>query len=198
MSVKTEFGTAYESSGGYLVISSVKEGNLNKYVHRLVFEKFYNIKLPSDIHIHHEDGNKLNNEIWNLVPMTNKEHSTMHHVGVKFSEERCKNISESKKGYKFSEESKQKMRDAKLGTTQSLDTMIARSKSNTSTGIFRVIIKQNKSCKKGWSYAYGYVENGKRKYLNSVDIYKLKEKVLSKGLEWIILDEEKAAKILNK
>ena len=38
---------------------------------------------------------------------------------------------------------------------------------------------------------YNYTEDGKRKELHSVDILKLKKKVIQKGLPWIILDEEK-------
>ena len=169
----------------------MKEGNHNKLVHRLTFEDFYQTELPEDWVIHHEDGNKLNNEIWNLVPMTNTEHSVMHHTGVKFTKERCKNISEAKKGFKFSEESKQKMRDAKIGKKQPLQMIINRSKTSNKLGLFRVFISKNKSCKQGWDYCYNYVDNGKRKELHSVDIFKLRQKVLDKGLEWIVVDEEK-------
>lgn len=67
---------------------------------------------------------------------------------------------------------------------------------NTQGWIFRVFIKKNKSCKQGWNYCYNYTENGKRKEINSIDIHKLKQKVLDKGLDWIILDNEKASEIL--
>lgn len=78
MSVTTKFGTAGISDEGYYRITSVKEGNLNKLLHRLVFEDFYQTEIPEDWIIHHEDGNKLNNEIWNLVPMTKSEHAAIH------------------------------------------------------------------------------------------------------------------------
>ena len=191
MSVKTKFGTAYKDYHGYMRISSVKEGNHNKLVHRLVFEDFYKIKLPSDVIIHHNDGDRTNNEIWNLIPLTNEEHSRMHHTGAVFTEERCRRISEAKKGFKYSEESKQKMRDAKIGKKQTLDTMIARGKTSNKLGLFRVFKAQNKSCKNGFDYCYNYTEDGKRKELHSVDILKLKKKVIQKELPWIILDEEK-------
>lgn len=76
--IQTKFGTASISYEGYYRITSVKEGNLNKLLHRLVFEDFYQTELPSDWIIHHVDGNKLNNEIWNLVPMTKSEHAAIH------------------------------------------------------------------------------------------------------------------------
>ena len=75
--LKTEFGRA-KVKKGYYTITSKKEGNYNKLLHRLIFEDFYKIKLPSHIIIHHEYRNKLNNEIWNLVPMTNSEHLKIH------------------------------------------------------------------------------------------------------------------------
>lgn len=173
----------------------MKEGNHNKLVHRLVFEDFYKVNLDEffdeKMIIHHEDGNRLNNNIWNLVPMTNQDHSVMHHTGVKFSEERCKRISESKKGFKYSEESKQKMREAKIGKKQPLSMMINRAKSMNKIGLFRVFKAQNKSCKQGFDYCYNYVENGKRKELHSVNILKLRRKVIERGLDWIVIDENK-------
>lgn len=195
MSIETKFGTAYVDTHGYLRISSVKEGNHNKLVHRLVFEDFYNISLneefPDGVIIHHEDGNKLNNEIWNLVPMTNQEHSIMHHTGVKFTEERCRKISEAKKGFKYTEESKQKMREAKLGKSQPMEMMLNRSKTVNKIGLFRVFKAPNKSCKKGFDYCYNYTENNKRKEIHSVDILKLRKRVIEKGLPWIVVDVNK-------
>lgn len=191
MSVKTKFGTAYKDYQGYMRISSVKEGNHNKLVHRLVFEDFYKIKLPPDVIIHHNDGDKTNNEIWNLIPLTNEEHSRMHHTGVVFTEERCRRISEAKKGFKYSEESKQKMREAKLGKRQPLEMVVNRSRTNNKMGLFRVFKSQNKSCKQGFDYCYNYTENNKRKEIHSIDILKLKKRVIEKGLPWIVVDENK-------
>lgn len=76
--IQTNFGIAGISTDGYYRISSIKEGNFKKLLHRLIFEDYYQIKLPDDWIIHHEDGNKLNNEIWNLVPMTRAEHAAIH------------------------------------------------------------------------------------------------------------------------
>jgi len=99
--IKTKFGNARVNAYGYYAISSTKEGNRDKLLHRLIFEDFYNIKLPSDILIHHDDENKLNNEIWNLIPMTKKEHHVLHHKNKKIPEElvekRC--ISRNSTGY---------------------------------------------------------------------------------------------------
>lgn len=65
--------------------------------------------------------------------------------------------------------------------------------SNTSTtGFFRVNKHKDETCLKGFRYVYRYYECDKRKELSSVDILKLKEKVIGKGLEWAIVDQDKA------
>lgn len=76
--IETQFGIAIQNKYGYYQIKSRKEGNHNKYLHRLIFENFYGIKLLSNIHIHHLDEDKSNNEIWNLIPMTKQEHNSLH------------------------------------------------------------------------------------------------------------------------
>ena len=101
MSIKTKFGNACLKDGRY-IISSNEKGNRNKFLHRLVFEDYYNIKLdeefPDGVVIHHEDGNPTNNEIWNLVPMTLAEHNTIHTKGRIASDELRKRLSEQRQG----------------------------------------------------------------------------------------------------
>ena len=66
------------------------------------------------------------------------------------------------------------------------------SKSHTSTGIYGVT-KCNDKSKQGFSWRYAFYKEGKPLInLCSVDINKLKEKVLAKGWEWIVVDEQKA------
>lgn len=152
--IKTKFGTAKINAHGYYHISSKKEGNATKVLHRLVFEDFYNIDLneefPEGVVIHHEDGNKLNNEIWNLVPMSKEEHTTLHNRNQHSFERRLNN-----------------------------------SKSQNTTGYYRVSKNYSKSCNQGFRWSYNYREGNTQKSIRSVDINKLKEKVLEKGLEWI-------------
>lgn len=176
MTIKTKFGTARIDSKGYYSICSHKEGNYSKRLHRLVFEDFYNITLPPEVIIHHDDGDKLNNEIWNLIPMSREEHQILHNTGRTCSDETI-----------------QKMRDGQLGITHDMETKIQMSDNKTTTGLFRVSKQIDSRYAKGygWKYQY-YNENGKRQSLMSTTLPALKEKVLSKGLEWIILDEEKA------
>jgi hypothetical protein len=46
--------------------------------HRRIYEDYYNVRLPSDIEIHHIDGNHNNNDITNLMPVTIQEHFEIH------------------------------------------------------------------------------------------------------------------------
>lgn len=152
--IQTKFGTAVINLDGYYKISSKKEGNFNKLVHRLVFEDFYKIKLPSEIIIHHEDGNKLNNEIWNLIPMSNNEHISLHSKGKKVLEKTRTQISKTL------------------------------SESKNTCGYYRVSKTENKKYATGVLWSYRYIENGKRISLSSIHLDVLKDKVLANGLEW--------------
>lgn len=109
--LQTPFGTANLDSNGYYHITSRKEGNHGKYLHRLIFEDFYKIILPDNIFIHHNDENPLNNNIWNLIPLTKKEHNMLHNTAEK---------------HPF------------FNKSHKLSSMIKRSKYNNTTGYFRV------------------------------------------------------------
>lgn len=158
MTIQTKYGTVGISDDGYYRIYSKKEGNYMKLLHRLIFEDFYQTKIPNDWIIHHEDGNKLNNEIWNLIPMTKQEHVELHHKGKIVSSEIRKKMSKGK----------------------------------TQTGVMHVSKSKRKDYKRG--YIWKYVLNFPEKEMNitATTFLKLKEKVLAKGFDWIIIDEEKA------
>lgn len=81
--ITTKFGIAKINKDGYYQITSRKEGNNNKFLHRLIWETVWG-KIPKNWVIHHIDGNKTNNCILNLLgmdrsgenhPMYNKSHS---------------------------------------------------------------------------------------------------------------------------
>ena len=206
--INTKFGVARKDKRGYYQISSRKEGNKGKLLHRLIFEAFYKIKLPNNIIIHHEDENPSNNEIWNLIPMTQNEHVVLHHKGKLLSKETRKKLSLSKQGekhpnygkplpketrekirqantgHKHSDETKQKIGKAHAGKTISYEDKLKMSKSQNSTGYFRVSFYKNKNYKKGFGYRYQWYENGKRHKIESKSIESLKEKVLARGLKW--------------
>lgn len=57
-----------------------------------------------------------------------------------------------------------------------------------SSGIYRVSKQYNSKLKQGFCWRYDYCENGHTTSITSVDLNKLKEKVLAKDLEWIEYD----------
>lgn len=65
----------YIDSQGYKVIG---KNHSKKSEHRLVIEKHLGRKLTSDEIVHHLDGNKLNNDISNLVLTTRSKHIEEH------------------------------------------------------------------------------------------------------------------------
>lgn len=170
--LKTEFGRA-KVKKGYYTITSKKEGNYNKLLHRLIFEDFYKIKLPSHIIIHHEDRNKLNNEIWNLVPMTNSEHLKIH----------SRNEDNGMYGRKHRKNTLKLMSISQ----------------NNSTGFFRVN-KITRNVNQGFVWAYMYYKKGEKHqtFISSVNLMKVKEKVIAKGLDWFVIDEDIAKSVCKE
>lgn len=138
--------------------------------------------------------------------------------GLKRSEETRKRISESKKGHEVSEETRNKISQkrikseiakgknnpmygisldgekngmyGKTHTSKSREKISKNlSKSVNKSGYYRVTIHKREKNKQGFAYSYRWYEDGKRHELESVDIDKLKEKVLARGLEWRSMDE---------
>lgn len=61
-----------------------------------------------------------------------------------------------------------------------------KSHQQSTSGYYRVYKSKSNACKQGFYYRYRYYDSdGKRKYISSVDIKKLEEKVKEAGLEWI-------------
>jgi hypothetical protein len=215
--IKTKFGNASIDDYGYYRVHSNEKGNRGKRLHILIFEDFYKFKIPKGYLIHHKNGDKLNNCILNLQLLSKKEHSALHkpseetkqkmsnaHQGVNnpmygkhHTEESKMKISQAHKGEnhhyygkQLSQEHKQKLSKAKQGTTLEQEHKLNIAKSLSSTGIYRVTKEPQKKTKQGFTWKYRYEdENGKTKYLYSVDLAKLKKRVLDKGLEWIEFEE---------
>lgn len=196
--MKTKFGNAKISNNGYYVITSKKEGNQNKLLHRLIWEDFYNCEVPEGYIIHHKNEDKLDNCILNLQVMRDKDHRILHNTGENhpffgkhLSNEHKQKLSKANSGENnpmygktHSEESKNKMSESHKGMIYSEESMIQMSKGKNSSGYFRVSKQNCKKCKEGFTWAYQYYENGKRKIINSVSIDKLEKKVTAKGLKW--------------
>lgn len=178
--MKTKYGTAKLQKSGYYVITSGKEGNFGKLLHRLIFEDYHNCKLDKTDVIHHVDFDKTNNHPSNLICMSRKAHKILHTP----SEETRKKMSEAHKGKIISEETRKKMSETHKGKILSDETKIKISGSQNTTGYFRVYKKKDKNYKQGFIWRYTYYENGKRKSIESIDIKKLEKKVKAKGLEW--------------
>lgn len=173
--IKTEFGTANIADRYYRICTS-KEGNQRKLLHRLLFCKYNDCTLEDikGVHIHHIDGDAFNNSKENLMAISPSDHSILHHKGVKLTEEHKKNISKSLKEYGKSEEH-----------------MLNISKAQNTTGYYRVSKYKANTCKQGFTWGYHWRENGKTLKLSSVDLDKLKEKVIARGLPWIELNKER-------
>ena len=161
----TKFGNAKINSRGYYLISSGKEGNFGKLLHRLIWEDFYGCKIPKGYVIHHKNGLKTDNCILNLQLINATDHLSLH---------------KSEENHHFynvpcSNEIKQSI-----------------SKTMTSTGIKNVYKQKDKAYTLGYAWVYQYYKNKKRSRLSSVDLLKLKQKVIKNGLPWLIVDANKA------
>lgn len=60
------------------------------------------------------------------------------------------------------------------------------------TGFYRVDIPNNKLKENYVSFRYQYVQDGQPRSLSNTSLKRLEEDILSRGLEWKIIDEEKA------
>lgn len=82
MAIITEFGSAYLDENGYYRISSVKEGNYGKRLHRLVMKPLLDYlegKYPEITWIvHHKNRNSLDNRFENLEIMSSEKHNLIH------------------------------------------------------------------------------------------------------------------------
>lgn len=180
----TKFGTARMNKGGYYQITSSKEGNKGKLLHRILWESFYNFEVPKGFEIHHKNGNKLDNCILNLQLINQYSHRSSHkrkenhHMyGKKHTLESRKKMSDALKGEKH----------PLYGKSHPLESKLRMSKVRNKTGIFRVSKCSCKKCKNGFTWTYRYYDNkGNAKTISSVDLEVLKQKVLDLGLEWIV------------
>ena len=68
-------GKVFKIQNGYLCRG-------NKRLHRLIWQKFRGV-IPKGHHIHHKDGNKLNNSIENLECISHSEHLSIHMIANK-------------------------------------------------------------------------------------------------------------------
>jgi hypothetical protein len=91
----TKFGTAKINNSGHYRITSRKEGNNGKLLHRLIWEDFYGCEVPKGYVIHHRNHIKTDNCILNLQLIRDSDHKKIHNTGKVFSEETRKKLSEN-------------------------------------------------------------------------------------------------------
>lgn len=165
-SISTKFGKAYIAPEGYYVIYTRNE-NRTKKLHRLIWEDFYGCEIPKGYVIHHKDGNKLNNCILNLQLLSDSEHKSLHKIGE----------NHPFYGKNMSESSRKKMSETN-------------SKLRNTTGIYGLTKLIDDRFSQGFRWGFHYRdEDGKRRFISSVNLEKLKQKVFDLGLEWRVLDE---------
>ena len=113
----TKYGTARINKEGYYWITSRKEGNNGKRLHRLIWEDFYNTEVPKGYVIHHRNFNKLDNCILNLQLMKKGEHTKLHHIDKNVSGNTKMKISESNNTSGYYRVDKHKDKKLKQGFT---------------------------------------------------------------------------------
>ena len=75
------------------------------------------------------------------------------------------------------------------GKKRSLEMRLKSSNSQNNTGFYRVSKKKSPTSVQGYIWVYRWYDNDKRKAITSVDLIKLKEKVVDRGLPWIKLSD---------
>lgn len=185
-SINTKFGKASLGRDGYYRIKDNSTGNLDKLLHRLIYEEYYGDIIDGYI-IHHIDGNPVNNNPDNLVMMSRENHNKIHNIGKKLSDETKRKIGNANKGKKRTPEQIEINRLAQLGKKLSEEHKLNISIPNNTTGYFRVSKCNNKNYKQGfyWCYSY-YDDNNKPKKITSINLDDLRNKVLQRDLPWIV------------
>ena len=167
-------------------INKVLQNNLNRYE--------YSILYCSD-DVSEDDLNMLEMSfIERYNPRFNFTKGGEGISGYKHSEETKRKICEGNKGKIISEETKRKMSENHADFSgenhplykkkHSNESKMKMSKAHNTTGYYRVSKHKCKRCKQGFTWEYCYYENGKYIKITSVDLKKLEEKILAKGLEW--------------
>ena len=191
--METKFGTA-KLYGNYYRISSGKEGNNKKYLHRLIWEDHYGKSVPKGYVVHHLNGDKTDNRIQNLQCVEQKLHRKFHSSNI--TEETRNQMSKSMSGERnpnygkvLSDEEKARLaKYSKLPQTEKNIEKI--SKAKNTTGYFCVTKQKNKQCKQGFIWRYEYSENGKRKTINRTNLDDLEKEVKRRGLKWLKFEED--------
>lgn len=190
MYCKTKFGSASISTNGYYIITSAKEGNKGKHLHRLIYEDFYKVCIIPGVICHHIDGNKINNSIENLKLMYLSDHMRLHNSGQ----------NNPNFGKKLSNTHRQKINKNLprgeshflFGKHHNIKNRIKMSQSHNTTGYYRVSMIKDKKIKQGFYWEYDYYKDGIKKSIKYNNLIELKKRVLNEGLDWMIINKANA------
>ena len=188
MNKKSEFGYYYVDDDGYCHITSRKEGNKGKLLHRVIMEQHLGRELKREEEIHHLNGDVLDNRIENLVLCKNHQEHMKYHPNR--SEETKRKISDSRMGEKhwnygkpMGEETKQKMKN----------TYAKKNK----CGFPNLIVTSCKECVRGFTFKYRYYdENGVRKGISHSKLEDMIQAIIDKGQFPFISDGEKFMRVV--
>ena len=104
-------------------------------------------------------------------------------------------------GFRHSDRSKQLMSENHHkyweGKTLTIQHCKNQSSARNTTGFFRVSTQKDKTCTKGFMWTYRYRVTGKQKTIRRASLKSLEEEVKRRGLEWMIIDEDKMNKSLK-
>lgn len=186
--MKSKWGNVTIKDNHYMVYSQ------GEPLHRLIWKEFYDCEIPKGHVIHHKDGNPLNNCILNLQLLSISEHAKLHNTGENHPMYGKHHKPETIQKIKENHADTTGENNGMYGKKHKIESRTLLSKNYNTTGYYRVQKHKEKSCKQGFIWRYVYTDPNnweKRKTICSVDINKLKEKVLAKGLEWIEFGEDK-------
>lgn len=93
-SLKNKRYIGYIDNNGYVKVCPPK-GYKPCRLHQYIWMAANGCDIPNDYDVHHIDGNKLNNSIYNLELVEHKIHISEHKKGIVLSEETKKKMSES-------------------------------------------------------------------------------------------------------
>lgn len=109
LKLKRNIGTI-DKKDNYVKVSKQK-GYKHCKLHQYIWMTANECDIPEGYDIHHIDGNRQNNSIYNLELIEQHKHRSEHKKGIVFSEEHRNKISKAHKGKILSEETKKLMSD---------------------------------------------------------------------------------------
>ena len=185
---KSEFGIFYIDDKGYCHISSRKEGNKGKLLHRLIMEKHLGRELKKEEEVHHLNGDSLDNRIENLILCKNHQAHMKYHPHQ--SEETKRKIGDANRGVNhwtfgrgIGDETKKKIKN----------TFAKKNK----CGFPNLIVTKSKENVRGFTFKYRYYdENGVRRGITHSKLEDMIQAIISKGQFPFISDGEKFSRVI--